>query len=153
MMGSLEEARDRSQEVFAKAFFKIRSLRDDAAFEGWLKRLKVNHCLTALRARGKFQEVPLDEEWDGVETEEKWSPLELDRAAVRDAVQAALKSLSDVLRVTLVMHDMDGLSYAEIADELGIGVSAAKMRVQRARIEFMRAYEAVAPAEYETGIF
>ena len=69
----------------------------------------------------------------------------------RQRIAQVLDSLSDTLRVALVMRDMDGMSYQEIAEALGIGLSAAKMRIKRAREEFRRLYEQVgrsaAPAE------
>jgi RNA polymerase sigma-70 factor (ECF subfamily) len=54
--------------------------------------------------------------------------------------------MSDTLRVPLVMRDMDGLPYQEIADILGLGISAVKMRIKRARDEFRERYAALAPA-------
>ncbi|NND02711.1 MAG: RNA polymerase sigma factor [Acidimicrobiia bacterium] len=153
MIGSADDAKDLSQEVFTKAFFKLRSLRDVNAFEGWLKRLKVNHCLSARRRSRKHTEVEFDPEWDGADGQgldevEAWDPLDLDEEQVRVAVHAALATLGDNLRITLVMHDMDGMSYSEIAEALGIGVSAAKMRIQRARKEFTAAYQERAPQGY-----
>ena len=150
ILGSPEDARDRSQEVFTKAFFKLRSIRDDAAFEGWLKRLKVNHCLSAVRGF-KVREVEFDEDRPESGVTDAWDPLELDRESVREAVERTMSELSDTSRIVLVMHDMDGLSYSEIAKALGIGVSAAKMRVQRARSDFRRVYTDFAPDEYEGG--
>ncbi len=150
IVGSPEDARDRSQEVFTKAFFKLRSLREEAAFEGWLRRLKVNHCLSSMRGF-RIDEVEFDENRPEVGVTDAWDPLELDRQSVREAVEHALSELSDTQRVPLVMHDMDGMSYSEIAQALDIGVSAAKMRIQRARSEFRRIYVSIAPAEYEVG--
>ena len=57
------------------------------------------------------------------------------------AITTVLDSLSDTLRIPLVMRDMDEFSYKEIADELGIGLSAVKMRVKRGREEFRKTYK------------
>ena len=51
---------------------------------------------------------------------------------------AVLLQVSETLRIPLVLRDMDGMSYEEIAEELGIGLSAVKMRIKRGREEFRR---------------
>ncbi len=58
----------------------------------------------------------------------------------RDRIRETLEEIPDTLRVPLVLRDMDGLSYQEIADQLGIGLSAAKMRVKRGREAFRTRY-------------
>ncbi len=56
-------------------------------------------------------------------------------------ISLTLDGLSENLRVPLIMRDMDGLSYQEIADHLGVGLSATKMRINRARQEFRARYQ------------
>ena len=56
-------------------------------------------------------------------------------------ISRTLDGLSENLRVPLIMRDMDGLSYQEIADHLGVGLSATKMRINRARQEFRARYQ------------
>lgn len=142
---SPDDAEDLAQEVFVKAFFKLASFEERARFGTWLQRIKVNHCLNYLKARkGKSfldaNEPTLANEpalriesHPGTETE-----LEQERARVR----AVLDSLPDSLRIPLVLCDVDGLSYKEIQDQLGIGLSATKMRIARARDEFRRRHAA-----------
>jgi RNA polymerase sigma-70 factor (ECF subfamily) len=66
----------------------------------------------------------------------------------RLVISAVLDSMSSLLRVPLILCDMDGLSYEEVAQSLGIGLSATKMRIKRAREEFRERYEQV----QETGL-
>ena len=62
-------------------------------------------------------------------------------------IETVLDAISETLRVPLLMRDLDGLSYEEIRQELGIGLSAAKMRIKRAREEFRERYEELTGAE------
>jgi RNA polymerase sigma-70 factor (ECF subfamily) len=64
----------------------------------------------------------------------------LEQEETMERVGQALLDLSETLRVPLVLRDMDGLSYEEIAEDLGIGLSAVKMRIKRGREEFRRVY-------------
>ncbi len=138
-----DEAQDLAQEVFVKAFFGLSGFDRRAAFTTWLHRIKVNHCLNFVKRRAGRETVSLDEP----ETLRRVEPRE-DHAGhaellaedERERVRGALEALPDSLRVPLVLCDMDGLSYQEIADALGIGLSAAKMRIKRGREEFRQRY-------------
>ena len=63
--------------------------------------------------------------------------------ADRQMISAVLDSMASTLRIALVLCDMDELSYEEVAQSLGIGLSAAKMRIKRARDDFRARYEKV----------
>ncbi len=137
------DAEDLAQEVFLKAFFGLRWFEGRAAFRTWLQRIKVNHCLNYLKKReGKVfvdVEAPAQQQADELQVQ----PQAERSASARDdreRINAVLDGLSDTLRVPLVLRDMDRLSYQEIAEALGIGLSAVKMRIKRAREEFQRRY-------------
>jgi RNA polymerase sigma-70 factor, ECF subfamily len=72
---------------------------------------------------------------------------EFERMDERARIAAVLGSMSATLRVPLIMADMDDIPYNEIAAALGIGLSAAKMRIKRAREEFRRRYEGAVARE------
>lgn len=144
-----EEAEDLTQEVFVKAFFKLRSFEGRSQFKTWLQKIKVNHCLNFLRGRKSQAFVETDaldaDAADAVMM--KTAPSsEADRHAVRDTVETILGEMPDEVRVPLILCDMDGLSYQEAADQLSIGLSAFKMRLKRARERFRERYQ-----ELETG--
>ena len=133
------DAEDLAQEVFVKAFFGLRRFRGGAKFRTWLQRIKVNHCLDHLRkvqGRGfvELEEIPV----------EPSSPPEVEgryrSRDKRERIGFVLDQMTDTLRVPLIMRDMDEYSYQEIADALGLGLSAVKMRIKRAREEFRRLY-------------
>lgn len=137
-------AEDLAQEVFVKAFFGLPGFEGRASFRTWLHRLKVNHCLSFLARR---RAAPLSLEEPGVEARSELqvparADVELEARDELTRAEAALDAMSDTLRVPLVMRDLDGLPYQEIADALGIGLSAVKMRIRRGREEFRRLFAA-----------
>ena len=150
---SPNDVEDLAQEVFTKAYFGLRRFEGRSKFSTWLKRIKANHCLNFLaKVRGKvFVDVedPAVAQKPDLATAPQ-APKELERQDKRARITEALDSLSDSLRVALVLRDVDGLSYQDIAEDLGIGLSAVKMRIKRAREEFRRLYHEVENADETT---
>ncbi|MFN8586887.1 MAG: sigma-70 family RNA polymerase sigma factor [Candidatus Eisenbacteria bacterium] len=136
---SRDDAEDLAQEVFVKLFFKLGTFEGRAKFSTWLQRIKVNHCLNFLQSkRGKTYVELSEPELAAVpELRVEDGALDgLDADRRRALIREVLDSLPDSLRVPLVMCDVDELSYEDIRRELGIGLSAVKMRIARARAEF-----------------
>jgi RNA polymerase sigma-70 factor (ECF subfamily) len=137
------DAEDLAQEVFVKAFFGLRRFEGRAQFRSWLQRIKVNHCLNYLRRNRGV--VMLDADEPGLEAHEAMQTAPaagaaLDAEQAREAIVRVLDAMTDTLRVPLMLRDADGLAYDEIAERLGIGLSAVKMRIKRGREEFRRQY-------------
>lgn len=131
---------DLAQEVFVKAFFALKSFEGRSTFRAWLKRIKVNHCLTHIKKQQRHRFESIDElHLEGAPAQ---ADLDLESQHRRHRVEVILNALPDTLRIPLVMCDMDELSYDEIANSLGIGLSATKMRIKRAREQFRERYEA-----------
>jgi RNA polymerase sigma-70 factor, ECF subfamily len=134
---------DLAQEVFVKAFFGLRRFEGRSSFRHWLQRIKVHHCLNHVKRRDGKDALALDDE-----TIEGHSQLHVPAAAQQDVetqdlrlrIAGILDTMPATLRVPLVMCDMDELSYEEIAAQLGIGLSAVKMRIKRAREQFRARY-------------
>lgn len=143
------DAEDLAQEVFVKAFFGLRRFEGRAQFRTWLQRIKVNHCLNHLRrTRGAIM-VDLDET-SPESREALQTPPRAHEALVtatdRERIVEVLDAMPDTLRIPLMLRDGDGLAYEEIAAELGLGLSAVKMRIKRAREDFRRRFAAPAQA-------
>lgn len=147
-------AEDLAQEVFVKAFFGLRSFEGRSSFRHWLQRIKVHHCLNHIKKQESNRRVPIDEE-RAEESKELQVPAiaykQFEATDDRRRIANILEDLPPRLRVPLVMRDMDELSYEEIANGLGIGLSAVKMRIKRARAEFRRRYERMAGATEAQG--
>lgn len=138
-------AEDLAQEVFVKVYFGLARFEGRAAFRSWMQRIKVNHCLNFLKKRGDKQDLDIEDPVVSEEAERAVSSSLRGQAEIeseREQVNLVLDSLSDGLRIPLIMRDMDGLSYEEIARTLGIGLSALKMRIKRAREQFQMRYHA-----------
>ena len=135
---------DLAQEVFIKAFFGLRNFEGRSTFRHWLQRIKVNHCMNHLKKREGKEFLTIDEETVDLLDQLHVPPqAEASQVAMgeRQRITAILDSMPATLRVPLVMADMDELSYEEIAAALGIGLSAVKMRVKRAREYFRRRFQ------------
>ncbi len=144
-------AEDLAQEILVKAYFGLRSFEGKATFGHWLKRIKIHHCLNHLKKHSGQSYVGIDEEDVGGLDELKvqiTAEQLAEKLSDRLVISAVLDSMSNSLRVPLIFCDMDGLSYEEVAQSLGIGLSATKMRIKRAREEFRERYEHV----QETGL-
>lgn len=141
---SPNDAEDLAQEVFVKAFFGLRRFEGRSKFSTWLQRIKINHCLNFnQKKRGKYMvdvEEPGMEVEAGLYTAPK-GEVAVERLDQRRKIATALDAMSGTLRVPLLLRDLDGMSYQEIAGQLNIGLSAVKMRIKRAREAFRELYE------------
>ena len=140
MTGNSEDAADMTQEAFIKAYNSLQSFRGDSKFSVWLYRIVSNVCLDFLRSKNRRPTVSLSVEDDDGEdaqldvADESQSPeLLLDRKLTRDSVRRGLDSLPPDYRQILLLREIQGLSYDEIAQALSLEVGTVKSRIYRAR--------------------
>ena len=140
MTGNPEDAADMTQETFIKAYNSLSSFRGDSKFSVWLYRIANNVCLDFLRSKNRRPTVSLStEDDDGEETQldiadESQSPeLLLESSLTRDAVRRGLDSLPPDYKQILLLREIQGMSYEEIAAALGIESGTVKSRIFRAR--------------------
>ena len=135
MTGNSEDAADMSQEAFIKAYNSLSSFRGDSKFSVWLYRIVSNVCLDYLRSRTRKPTVSLSTEEVELDiADESQSPeLLLDRSLTRDAVRRGLAALPPDHREILLLREIQGLSYEEIAAALGLEAGTVKSRIFRAR--------------------
>ena len=140
MTGNAEDAADMTQETFIKAYNSLQSFRGDSKFSVWLYRIASNVCLDFLRSRSRKPTVSLSVEDDEGEegqldiADESQSPeLLMERGLTRDAVRRGLDTLPPDYRQILLLREIQGLSYDEIAAVLEIEVGTVKSRIFRAR--------------------
>ena len=149
-----EEARDLTQETFLQAFRHLSSFRGDADLRTWLYRIAVNQARNRWRwwkRRRRDRTVSLDAPVsEGQETPlsaglaggEGLDPERQALAREREqALHAALKSLSRPYREVIVLRDIEGLSYEEVAATLDLNVGTVKSRLNRGRTELRRRLE------------
>jgi RNA polymerase sigma-70 factor, ECF subfamily len=132
-------AEDLAQEVLVKAYFGFRRFEGRSTFSSWLQRIKINHCLNHLRKQAGRSYVGVEEqeveEFDQLQVRATAEHM-AETISDRQLTSLVLDAMSSTLRIPLVLCDMDELSYEEVAQTLGISLSAAKMRIKRAREEF-----------------
>ena len=140
MTGNSEDAADMTQEAFIKAYNSLQSFRGDSKVSVWLYRIVSNVCLDFLRSKNRRPTVSLSVEDDDGEdaqldvADESQSPeLLLDRKLTRDSVRRGLDSLPPDYRQILLLREIQGLSYDEIAQALSLEVGTVKSRIFRAR--------------------
>jgi RNA polymerase sigma-70 factor (ECF subfamily) len=145
-----------AQEALVRAFTHLAELQEAADFAPWLRRIAVNLSLNVLRRRGRIRFESLDEPAPGAGAappataepadEGQRTPEEEALGAVRWAnLEGLLRRLPDEQRVALVLRDVYGYDIAEVAALQRCGISAAKMRVSRARAALRRLLSEAGP--------
>ncbi len=129
-----DEARDAAQDAFIKACGALKSYRPQAGFYTWLYRIAVNTCLD-YRKRLRIKPAEDEEIIENLPSSDP-SPEQLcESRETGRLIQAALGKLHEKLRTAIVLRELEGLSYEEIADVLDTSVGTVKSRISRAREE------------------
>ena len=123
-------AEDVAQETFLTAYRKADSFRAEGSVRSWLFRIAVRRALDELRRRGRKAEVPLEVLHDGRRVDEPHKQLD----AGWD-LERALERLTPEHRAALILKEVEGLSYQEIAESLGWPMGTVATRIHRARLE------------------
>jgi RNA polymerase sigma-70 factor (ECF subfamily) len=148
LAGNQHDAEDITQEVFVRVFRSL-STYTPGTFEGWLHRITTNIFLDLVRRRARIRFDALAEDAHERLPGREPTPAQAyeDRHLDSD-VQAALDSLSADFRVAVVLCDIEGLSYEEIAATLGIKLGTVRSRIHRGRSQLR---EALAHRRPESG--
>jgi len=143
-----DDALDISQEAFIKAYNQLGKFRGDSRFSVWLYRLTYNLCIDFLRKKPSSSVISLDYEDDGGEVK----PLEIpdlrnlpEDSAIRDETRKSINESINELplkhREILVMREITGMSYDDIALSLNINAGTVKSRLARARLNLLEILE------------
>lgn len=160
MLGDSESAADAAQDSFLSAYRNIRSFRG-GSFRSWLLRIATNICYDALRARKRRPSVSLesataeDEDRPPLQIADGSEPLEdlALRRELSDAIQRSLGDLPEDQRAVLILSDIEGMAYDEIAEITGANLGTVKSRLSRGRAklrDLLRAGELL-PLRYRHG--
>lgn len=142
LAGEPELAQELTQETFVRAFSRLNDFRGDAALGTWLHRIAISVALNGIRKIRRFREreEPLEEaDTIGVRS----AGIDPD---LRDRLARSIEELPEMLRVTLVMHDVEGYTHQEIAAALEVPEGTCKTRLSAARA---RIRQALAPFREE----
>ncbi len=137
MLRDRDAVDDVVQETFVKAFYRIRSFHGDAGLYTWLYRVAVNAAKDHVKSRSRrpasaIEDLPLGA--DGLASTSDGPSIErLEDRELRLAVRAAIQGLPPKFRAVLVLRELEGLRYEEIAQILGISLGTVESRLFRAR--------------------
>jgi len=136
MLGNPAEAEDATQETFLRVYTKMNTYQPDRKLSSWILAIASHHCIDRLRRR-RADTVSLDTEpiAEAVPATSGGPEETVLRREAQDEVQRAVDQLDPSYRVPLILRYWHGLSYAEIAEVLGLTVQAVKSRLHRARLQ------------------
>ena len=129
MLGNREDAEDVTQETFVRAYGALARYDERTAFQTWLMTILINRCRTALQSRRRRDARVVAD--DGLLALAAVEP-ETDARSTRQAIERAVARLEGAQREAFLLKHVEQLSYEEMSTMTGVGVSALKMRVQRA---------------------
>lgn len=138
-----DEALDITQEIFIMTIEALRSFRRESKFSTWFYSIMVNYCKNYRKKNSRYNVVSInsskgDEEYDLQLPDERENPEE--EVILNDSlriVREEISMLPDDYREILVLRDIEGMSYNEISEILGISLSNVKVRIHRGR-EFLK---------------
>ena len=137
-----DAAEDIAQDAFLRAFHRMSELREPTMFRPWLMRIVHNASLDELQRRARRRRVETadpDAEEQVAEPAERTPARLLEAREQRDRLSRKLRLLRDEHRVVLVLRDLEGLTYEEIAVATGMPMGSVKGRLHRARSELIDA--------------
>ncbi len=143
LSGNKEDAEDLTQEAFVRAFRAFDRYDPGRPFDRWLFRIVANLFVDRLRARPKQAPLSLDTPYEGNDGDSLFSEIPdeeadpsriLMRGVMDERIQSALNNLPSVFRQTVLLTDIEGMSYDEAAEVLGCAVGTIRSRLHRARV-------------------
>ncbi len=133
LVGDPDLAADIAQEVWMQIFRALRTYRGDAQFSTWAHRIAVNRTLNALRKVRRLGRLEVELEDDTALVE-----AESERAFLAASIEEATAALPERARLVFLLHDVEGYTHEDIAQELGITVGASKSQLFKARAKLRR---------------
>ncbi|MGB9867640.1 MAG: RNA polymerase sigma factor [Bacillota bacterium] len=148
MLGNTEDAKEAAQEAFLRAYVSLKGFEGECSFSTWVCRIVTNLCIDELRRRRR--QAPVADSLDApIQTDDEALPRQVvdrspgpqelvEQSEIREALQQALLTLSPEHRAVIVLRDVNGMSYEEIAQALELNLGTVKSRLARARQELSR---------------
>ena len=143
MVGGPEDAADIAQEAFLRAWEKIRTLRE-APFKSWLFQIAANLCYDHFRRGKRYGVMPEEEQGGKVVGLGLPTPDPQERAEARERhrlVREGIAALEHDMRIAIILRDVNGMSYDEIASVLRVPLGTVKSRIARARAAVQEALQ------------
>ena len=137
-----EEAEDLTQDILIRIYQNLKSFRSDAgSFQSWILRVGRNLIIDHYRQTRRFQQAAGTEEMEGMNLKDEAVPspqrvVERDEAA--QFLRNGLQVLTPELKEAIILRDIEGMAYLEIAEMLGVPEGTVKSRINRGRLELAK---------------
>ncbi|ERS53137.1 hypothetical protein HMPREF1267_01065 [Corynebacterium sp. KPL1824] len=151
LSGDQQDAEDLTQETFMRVFRSLDKYQP-GTFGGWLHRITTNLFLDMVRHRSKIRMESLPEDYERVPGTDMTPEQAYTVANLDPVLQSALDSLAPDFRVAVVLCDIEGMSYDEIAETLGVKMGTVRSRIHRGRSQLRAALEKEAQTNAEARI-
>ncbi|MEE8575457.1 MAG: sigma-70 family RNA polymerase sigma factor [Thermodesulfobacteriota bacterium] len=134
-----EDAKEVTQEVFIKIYREIKGFEFRSSFKTWVYRITANTALNKCRARGqRGREVAIDTRMAANSAQVRGSEESLIGKENKRELTELLQTLNPDQRACIVLRELEGLSYSEIADTLEVNINTVRTRLLRARIALLK---------------
>ena len=141
MSGNYDDASDMAQEALIKVYLNFDKFDGKSQFSTWLYRVTTNSCLDQIKKKKKNVTVSLDSELETdegtvgreIESTDRTPQEELENKELSAEINKALKQLSERHRTIIILRDINGMSYEDVAKTLNCSVGTVKSQVNRAR--------------------
>ena len=127
--GNRDDAEDLTQEIFLKVFENIGSFRYESSFATWLYRIAVNTCMNFQRGKKPAESLGVTDDLGSSVSPEAIC----ERGELQRKIEAEIASLPNPLKIAFLLVVVEGMTYREASEILGLSVDALRMRVSRAR--------------------
>lgn len=147
MLGNAWDARDAAQETLVKIYRNIHKCSDPRMFRSWVRTITNNTCIDELRRRRKRREESLSRVYETDDGGEKVWQFESNEdgpektllsAEKREAIAKAIDKLPPKYKALIVLRDINGLSYEELSEAVGLTMGTVKSRLSRARAKLQK---------------
>jgi RNA polymerase sigma-70 factor (ECF subfamily) len=145
MLGSRAEAQDLAQDVFLRVHGAIADFRGDAKLSTWLYTITSRLCLNRLASSERRMTREGEETLTRLATNQAGPAAELERGELEAALHRAIAELPEERRIVVVLRDLQGLSYEEIAAALALELGTVRSRLHRARMDLKEKLERFLP--------
>lgn len=138
VVGNKEDAEEVTQEVFMTVHRKLKEFRFQSSFKTWVYRVTVNHAINYAKkmTRERYNAVEYDENINAMPVPAQ-ARTNMEQKDKEQMVNALLNNLNPDQRACVVLRNIEGLSYQEIASSLGININTVRSRLKRAREALM----------------
>ena len=133
--GDPQDALDVSQEIFLRVYRYLPGFKNQSSFGTWIYRIAINVCRDAFSKKNEnVLSLDGDEEYETQIPDLRYSPeIEFEKRQIKEVLKEAILSLDDSHKAVVIMRDINGMSYEEIAQALEINTGTVRSRLARAR--------------------